>query len=287
MKPNNDSRRLEKALTLAGVLIPLVAVVIAAVMTWQRLTSWRDIMILAGMYSICGIGVTVGFHRMLTHRSFEAHPAVRFTLLAFGCMAGLSDPVRWASIHIQHHAHTDQDEDPHTPLKGLFHAHMGWFLAGFDNDAQTYGAWLHKDAMTRFFQRTFWYWVMLGFVIPFLLGGWTGLLWGGWVRVFLTHHLTFSINSICHTFGQVDFETNDRSRNQWLVGVLAFGEGWHNNHHAFPRSAFHGLRWWQIDVSAYVIVAVERQPIERTLHCCALLDGRNRCASVCVCQALC
>jgi stearoyl-CoA desaturase (Delta-9 desaturase) len=252
------SKYLNQASTLIGVVLPLVAVIAAAIMTWERLTTWRDIAILAVMYMLAGLGITVGFHRMLTHRSFEAPPAARCVLLAFGSMAGLSGPIRWASIHIQHHAHSDDDGDPHTPLKGLFHAHMGWFLAGFEDDPQTYGSWLQNDPLVRFFERTFWYWTALGFVIPYLLGGWTGVLWGGWVRVFLAHHVTFSVNSICHTFGQAPFETSDCSRNQWLVGLLAFGEGWHNNHHAFPRSAFHGLRWWQIDLSAYLIVALER-----------------------------
>jgi stearoyl-CoA desaturase (delta-9 desaturase) len=238
--------------------LPLLAVIFAAVMTWERLTTWRDIAILAVMYMLAGLGITVGFHRMLTHRSFEAHPAARCVLLALGAMAGLSGPIRWASIHIQHHAHSDDDGDPHTPLKGLFHAHMGWFLAGFEDDPQKYGSWLQNDPLVCFFERTFWYWTALGFIIPYLLGGWTGVLWGGWVRVFLAHHVTFSVNSICHTFGQAPFETGDRSRNQWLVGLLAFGEGWHNNHHAFPRSAFHGLRWWQIDLSAYLIIGLER-----------------------------
>jgi stearoyl-CoA desaturase (delta-9 desaturase) len=249
---------LNQASTLIGVVLPLLAVILAAVMTWERLTTWRDIAILAVMYMLAGLGITVGFHRMLTHRSFEAHPAAHCVLLALGSMAGLSGPIRWASIHIQHHAHSDDDSDPHTPLKGLFHAHMGWFLVGFADDPQTYGSWLHNDPLVRFFERTFWYWIALGFVLPYLLGGWTGVLWGGWVRVFLAHHVTFSVNSICHTFGQAPFETGDRSRNQWLVGLLAFGEGWHNNHHAFPRSAFHGLRWWQVDLSAYLIVALER-----------------------------
>jgi stearoyl-CoA desaturase (Delta-9 desaturase) len=249
---------LNQASTLIGVALPLLAVILAAVMTWERLTTWRDIAILAVMYVLAGLGITVGFHRMLTHRSFEAHPAARCVLLALGSMAGLSGPIRWASIHIQHHAHSDEDGDPHTPLKGLFHAHMGWFIAGFEDDPQTYGSWLHNDPLVRFFERNFWYWTVLGFVIPYLLGGWTGVLWGGWVRVFLAHHVTFSVNSICHTFGQAPFETGDRSRNQWLVGLLAFGEGWHNNHHAFPRSAFHGLRWWQVDLSAYLIGTLER-----------------------------
>jgi stearoyl-CoA desaturase (delta-9 desaturase) len=111
--------------------------------------------------------------------------------------------------------------------------------------------------MVMFMTRTFFVWVALGFVIPYLLGGWTGVLWGGLVRIFLTHHVTWSVNSVCHTFGRRMFETSDESKNQWLVGLLAFGEGWHNNHHAFPRSAFHGLRWWQFDLSAYIIRLLE------------------------------
>ena len=109
-----------------------------------------------------------------------------------------------------------------------------------------------------FVNRTFLLWVVLSLGIPLVIGGWTGLLWGGLVRIFLQHHVTFSVNSVCHTFGKREFETNDRSRNEWIVGLLAFGEGWHNNHHAFPRSAFHGLHWWQFDFSGYVIWTLER-----------------------------
>jgi stearoyl-CoA desaturase (delta-9 desaturase) len=195
---------------------------------------------------------------MLTHRSFEARPIVRFVLLALGCMAGMTGPLRWAAIHVQHHARADRDGDPHSPLDGFFHAHMGWFIRGFDADPDTYVPHLVNDPMIRFFQRTTWYWTALGFAVPFALGGWSGLLWGGWVRFFLIIHITFSINSICHMFGRVAFQTNDLSRNQWVLGVFGFGEGWHNNHHAFPRSAFHGLRWWQIDLAGYVIAGLER-----------------------------
>jgi len=215
------------------------------------------VIILMGIYFLTGIGLTIGYHRMLTHRSFQAHPAVRFSLLALGSIAGHTDPVRWASIHIQHHAHSDTDGDPHSPRDSLFHAHFGWIYDGINPQQEIYGKWLLKDTMALFFQRTFLLWVALGFVVPYLLDGWRGLLWGGLVRMFLSHHITFSVNSICHTFGQRPFDTGDRSTNQWLVGVLALGEGWHNNHHAFPRSAVHGLRWWQIDLSAYVIMILE------------------------------
>jgi stearoyl-CoA desaturase (delta-9 desaturase) len=117
---------------------------------------------------------------------------------------------------------------------------------------------LLKDPIVVFVNRTFLLWIALSFVILYLIGGWTGILWGGLVRIFLWHHLTFSVNSVCHTFGKRAFETNDRSRNEWIVGLLAFGEGWHNNHHAFPRSAFHGLHWWQFDLSGYIIWMLER-----------------------------
>lgn len=121
-----------------------------------------------------------------------------------------------------------------------------------------YCRYLFEDSIVVFVNRTLLLWVVLSLGIPLVIGGWTGLLWGGLVRIFLQHHVTFSVNSVCHTFGKREFETNDRSRNEWIVGLLAFGEGWHNNHHAFPRSAFHGLHWWQFDFSGYVIWTLER-----------------------------
>jgi len=143
---------------------------------------------------------------------------------------------------------------------------MGWFLPGFDEDVDTYARGLKTDRMAQFFRRTYWGWTLLAVAIPFLLGGWTGLLWGLGVRLFFTLHMTFSVNSICHTFGRRDFETTDRSRNQWVLGFVALGEGWHNNHHAFPRSAFHGLRWWQIDFSGYLIRGLEALGLARHVH---------------------
>lgn len=248
----------EKALILFIVIAPLVGTVAAIVLLWQRLVSWRDIALLLGMYFFTAIGVTIGYHRMLTHRSFEANPVVRFFFLMCGSMAMEGPAVDWASIHIQHHANTDDEDDPHSPLQGFFHAHLGWFFNGFKSQPQVYGKWLLKDRLAVFMSNSFVLWAVLGFVIPFLIGGWTGLLWGGLVRTFLTTHVTWSVNSVCHTFGKRMFETTDRSMNNWVVGLLAFGEGWHNNHHAFPRSAFHGMRWWQFDLSSYIIWTLEK-----------------------------
>ncbi len=255
---NPVRRTLARIVMLFVVIVPLLGTVLAIVLLWQRLVGWRDVALLIGMYCFTGLGITVGYHRMLTHRSFEAHPVVRFLLLAAGSMAMEGGALTWSSVHIKHHALTDDEGDPHSPLEGFFHAHLGWMLDGLSAEPEKYGSWLLKDRMVVFFERTFFFWVALGFVIPFLIGGWTGLLWGGLVRIFLCHHITWSVNSICHTFGNRMFETEDRSMNNWIVGVLAFGEGWHNNHHAFPRSAFHGMRWWQFDISAYVIRGLER-----------------------------
>ena len=252
------NRRLKQTISVIGVVAPLIGTVFAIWLLWQRLVNWNDIAILAGMYFFTAIGITIGYHRMLTHRGFETHPAVRFFFLMLGSMAVEGPALDWASIHIKHHANTDTEDDPHSPLDGFFHAHIGWFISGFIAEPEVYGKWLLKDPIVMFMSKTFFVWGALGFVIPYLLGGWTGVLWGGLVRMFLTHHVTWSVNSICHIFGARMFDTPDRSKNNWLVGLLAFGEGWHNNHHAFPRSAFHGLRWWQFDLSAYIIRGLEQ-----------------------------
>jgi stearoyl-CoA desaturase (delta-9 desaturase) len=227
-------------------------------MLWEQLVTWRDVAIMVGMYIPVMLGITVGFHRMLTHRSFEAHPAVRFTLLVLGSMACQGPALEWASDHIKHHAHSDKDGDPHSPVEGFVHAHLGWLFTASKTDVQTYGKWLLKDKMLVFVSNTWFLWVLVGLLIPYLLGGWTGMLWGGAVRIFLLNHVTYSVNSICHTFGNKMFVSNDHSRNNWVVGLLALGEGWHNNHHAFPRSAFHGMRWWQFDLSSYTIWTLEK-----------------------------
>ena len=252
-----SKRLLERTALLTLVIAPLVGTVYAIWLLWQRLVNWNDLAILGGMYFFTALGITIGYHRMLTHRSFEAHPIVRFFFLMVGSMAFEGAALDWAAIHIKHHANSDSDDDPHSPLHGFFHAHIGWFVSGFQSEPQIYGRWLLKDRLVVFMSNTFFVWAVLGFVIPYLLGGWTGVLWGGLVRIFLTHHVTWSVNSVCHTFGRRMFDTGDQSRNQWVVGLLAFGEGWHNNHHAFPRSAFHGMRWWQFDMSAYIIRLLE------------------------------
>jgi stearoyl-CoA desaturase (Delta-9 desaturase) len=255
-----------RAAVLVVVVAPFVATGIAIVQLWQWAVTWRDLALLIGLYLPISLGVTVGFHRMLTHRSFRAHPVVRGVLLVCGSMAVEGAAITWAANHLKHHALADKEGDPHSPVDGLFHAHLGWLFTTDDADPEVYCRHLLRDPVVVFVDRTFLLWVALSLLIPFAIGGWTGLLWGGLVRMFYVHHVTWSVNSICHTFGRRSFETSDRSRNQWTVGLLALGEGWHNNHHAFPRSAVHGLDRWQIDASAWLIVGLERLGLARDVQ---------------------
>ncbi|HEX8983040.1 MAG TPA: acyl-CoA desaturase [Ktedonobacterales bacterium] len=255
-----------RAAILTVVVAPLIGVILAIRLLWQSAVSWTDLLLMLVMYSLIALGVTVGFHRMLTHRSFTPHPVVKFILLVLGSMAFEGPALSWAATHIKHHAVSDREGDPHSPMDGFFHAHLGWLFTKQMEDPNVYCRHLVKDPIINFVSRTFILWAALSLVIPFAIGGWHGLLWGGLVRMFLTHHVTWSVNSVCHTFGKRPYETNDASRNEWVVGLLAFGEGWHNNHHAFPRSAIHGLRWWQFDLSGILIVTLEKLGLAKDVY---------------------
>ncbi|HEY1349311.1 MAG TPA: acyl-CoA desaturase [Ktedonobacteraceae bacterium] len=252
-----------KLVILLLVVIPLLGTVAAIVLLWNHGVSLLDVELLVGMYVFIGFGCTVGYHRMLTHRSFVPHPVVKVILLVLGSMAFEGAPITWAATHIRHHALSDRQGDPHSPLEGFFHAHVWWLLKNRMADPRVYCRYLLDDPLVLFIDRTFLLWSVCALAFPCVIDGWHGLLWGGLVRMFLTHHVTWSVNSICHTFGRREYQTSDQSRNQWVVGILALGEGWHNNHHAFPRSAFHGLHWWQIDLSGYLIWGLERLGLAR------------------------
>jgi stearoyl-CoA desaturase (Delta-9 desaturase) len=270
---------LDRFLTGMATVVPFAAVGGAAVLTWQSLLHWSDVVIFAVLYVLTGLGITVGFHRHLTHRAFKAKKWVRATFTAFGSMAIEGPVISWVADHRKHHAFTDVPGDPHSPhvdhghgvrgaLKGLAHAHLGWlFLHTERGKKDRYARDLIEDPTISFIDRTFLLWVIIGLATPFVLGvaiggsittGLTGLLWGGLVRVFLLHHVTYSINSLCHFFGRKNFDTGDESRNLLWLAPLSFGESWHNNHHAFPTSARHGLKPWEIDISAGVIWTLER-----------------------------
>lgn len=248
-----------KVVTLVAVFVPLGATLFAITQLWQRQVIGTDIVMLFGLYLLTGLGITIGFHRYATHRSFKASPVVEFLLLGLGTMAVEGQVIQWVATHWKHHRLADKPGDPHSPLEGLWHAHIGWmFDSKAQGDPSRDAKHLLKDPVAVFIDRTFIAWIALGLLVPFLIDGWRGLIWGGLVRIFLTHHVTWSVNSICHQFGRRTFDTPDQSRNEWIVGLFGLGEGWHNNHHAFPGSAFHGMRWYEIDISGYAIRAMER-----------------------------
>jgi stearoyl-CoA desaturase (Delta-9 desaturase) len=290
VQSNPFFRVVYKTTILLVVLIPLLATVLALRLLWQHVVHTPDLILLAVMYALVAVGVTVGYHRMLTHRSFRAHPVVKLLLLILGSMAFEGPAIQWAATHTKHHARADREGDPHSPVDGFFHAHLGWIFRDGDADPRVYCRHLLNDRIVTFVSKTFLLWAILSLAIPFgigwLVGGWalalTGVLWGGLVRMFLTHHVTWSVNSVCHTFGRREFETTDRSRNEWIVGLLAFGEGWHNNHHAFPRSAFHGLHWWQLDVSSYLIWTLERLGLARGVYRVPAAVVRQRAAKTAI-----
>lgn len=221
-----------------------------------RVTPTHLILFVVG-FLLTGLGITVGFHRLLTHRSFETHPAIEALLLIFGSMAVEGPAKEWVSLHLQHHAHSDENGDPHSPKDGFFHAHWGWMMNVVNQRDGKFTAAVERDPIAMFVSRTFIWWVGVGYVIPFLIAGWEGFIWGGLFRQFAVQQVTFAVNSAAHRWGGRPFDTHDESRNNWWVGLLALGEGWHNNHHAFPSSAFHGLHWWQFDLSAHFIRALQ------------------------------
>jgi stearoyl-CoA desaturase (delta-9 desaturase) len=275
-----DMTRLERNINLIAVFGPFVVLAAVTPLAWHTdLLNWSDVAVFAVMYLVTGLGITVGFHRLFTHRSFKTTRSVRALLAVLGSMAVEGPVIEWVSTHRKHHNFSDVPGDPHSPhvdhspgwrggLRGLAHAHVGWMFRGKDmaNPAR-YAKDLLADRDLRFISRTFPLWVVVGLLLPFglgvaltgtILGGLTGMLWGGAVRVFLLHHATFSINSLCHYFGRRPFATGDQSRNLAWLAPLALGEAWHNNHHAFPTSARHGLGRWQVDPSAWVITGLER-----------------------------
>jgi len=236
--------------------------------------SWINLGLMLGMYLFTMTGVTVGFHRLFTHRSFQTIKPIQFILGALGSMSFQGPLLDWVGRHRLHHQHSDAEGDPHSPyphghglrglLKGFWHSHIGWAFAPMPDGLDRYAGDLRRCRMLRTVSALFPLWALLGVLIPAAIGlafgGWrgciTGFLWGGLVRILLGHHVTWCVNSVCHLWGRKPYASGDESRNNAIVGVLALGEGWHNNHHAFPSSARHGLRWWQFDFSYLVIRAL-------------------------------
>jgi stearoyl-CoA desaturase (delta-9 desaturase) len=252
------SRFARQSVLLVFVAGPLLATGYAMTRLWNDLIGWRELVLFVSLYLATGIGVTFGYHRMLTHRSFETGRVVKVTMLILAAMAVQGSAIDWAANHLKHHAHSDEEGDPHSPLEGFFHAHVGWIFSGPPADRERYGKRYLDDRIVVAIDRTFLVWAALGLVIPYLIAGWQGLLWGGFVRIAVVNHVTWAVNSICHTFGDRPFDIKDQSRNNWLIGLLAFGEGWHHNHHAFPAMAYHGMGWRQFDLTGLMIRLLAR-----------------------------
>ena len=271
--------RAHKISNLFGAVVPFLAFIAAIVLLWNRIVDWSDLALFAVMYVLTGLGVTVGYHRLLTHRSFMTYKPIEYLFAVLGSMAVQGPVIAWVADHRKHHAHTDEEGDPHSPhvghgdglmgaLRGLWFAHMGWLFDSHGRaEAERYARDLVEDPGMRFLSRNFLGVALLGLLIPtglgYLLdgtlkGALTGLLWGGFVRIFMLHHVTWSINSVCHFFGRRRFEVDDQSTNVLWLALPSMGESWHHNHHAFPRAAFHGLRWWEVDLTAIVIRAMRR-----------------------------
>jgi stearoyl-CoA desaturase (delta-9 desaturase) len=272
--------RIHKIGNLVGVGVPPLCVVTAIVLLWNRAIGPLELSLMIVLYVITALGITLGFHRMFTHRAFESSRAFRAVIAVLGSMAVEGSVITWVADHRKHHAFTDIEGDPHSPhlagpgflgaVKGLWHAHIGWLFETVGTaERERFAPDLVKDRALQMVDKLFFLWVALGLAIPFALG-WiigggvgtalTALLWGGVVRVFLLHHVTWSINSVCHFFGRKRFDIEDESRNVFWLAPFSMGEAWHHNHHAFPTSAFHGLRFWErvADPTGLVIALLEK-----------------------------
>ncbi len=265
-----------------SVVGPVAGMLVAIALLWHRSGSawtvgWPEVAAMVAMYALAGFGVTIGFHRLLTHQSFQTARPIRLLLAVLGSSAGQGMLIRWCATHRRHHQKSDRDGDPHSPhlhgegffqmLRGFSHSHVGWCFKADEPQLARSVPDLLSDPALLLIDQLYFLWVGLGLLIPatavgLLLHSWhgfmTGLIWGGLVRICLMQHVTWSVNSVCHIWGNRTFNSGDHSTNNFPVALLSLGEGWHNNHHAFPTSARHGLAWWQVDTTYLVIALMER-----------------------------
>ncbi len=267
----------QRVILATVILVPFLAVLAAVPLAWGGWLGWRDVVIAVAMYFLTGHGITAGFHRLFTHKAFRPNRPVKIALAIAGSMAIEGPVVRWVADHRKHHKFSDRDGDPHSPwrygrsvpalLKGMLWAHMGWMFDGEQTPARQYAPDLLKDRDIVRISKTFALWAFLSLALPAVVGGlwsmsWQGaataFFWGSLVRVSLLHHVTWSINSICHTIGDKPFRSRDESGNVWWLAIPSMGESWHNLHHADPTCARHGVLRGQIDTSARLIWILEK-----------------------------
>jgi stearoyl-CoA desaturase (delta-9 desaturase) len=267
----------EQALVVAFMIVPLLALAAAVPLAWGWGLTWLDVVLAVFFYYLTGLGVTVGFHRHFTHGSFKAKRPLRVALAVIGSTAFQGGVIGWVADHRRHHAFSDKEGDPHSPwlfgtgpaamIRGFWHSHMGWILGRDRTNARRFAPDLLADRDIVAVDRLFLPLTLASLLVPALIGGlvsgtwwgaFTALFWAGLVRVAVLHHVTWSINSICHMFGDRPFAARDRSANVWWLAVLSFGESWHNLHHADPTCARHGVKRGQVDISARIIWIFER-----------------------------
>lgn len=271
----------DRLIMWTALIAPFMGFIVAVIYCWEvGWVTWPFLVMAVVFWIISGKGVTVGFHRLLTHNAFETYRPLRAMWMMLGALSVEGSPLVWCAVHRRHHEFSDQIGDPHSPnlhgkgvwnsIRGFAYGHCGWLLTQYwsDPDLKRYVPDLLKDKFLVAVDRMYYIWVILSLALPAAVGAlitmsWNGallgLLWGGLARIFMGHHITWSINSVCHIFGSRPFKsTNDKSTNNLLCAILGFGEGWHNNHHAFPTSARHGLFWWQVDTSWLTILAMKK-----------------------------
>ncbi|MGK7875555.1 MAG: acyl-CoA desaturase [Xenococcaceae cyanobacterium] len=273
---NDEFQKLQRSWAIANLLIPFIGTIIAIVLACFWGISKIEVGLLVSMYGLTLLGITVGFHRLLAHGAFQTYPVVRVILAILGAMATQGTPIYWVSNHRRHHQYSDRSGDPHSPhvygenslnwLQGLWHSQVAWSFTGEVTNPTLFAKDLIRDPVIMKVNKLYLTWVILGLVIPAVLGGvlsrtWLGLLqgllWGGMMRIFLVHHISSSINSITHLYGSRPFNTRNCSTNNIWLTIPTFGEAWHNNHHAFPNSAKFGLKWWQVDLGYWGIRVLE------------------------------
>ncbi len=258
----------------AQVMLPTLSIFLAMWLLAGKQIYYVELIIFFVMFSLTLLGVGAGYHRLFSHNSFQVTPAVKYLFGIFGSMAAQGPVIWWAGIHRHHHAFTDRVGDPHSPhlngegflnfLKGLWHAHLGWFVSKdiTHHDYIRHVPDLIRDKVVLRVHQLYFFWVILGLVVPGVLAGlilqswkgfFLGILWGGLFRIALVDHMIWSVNSLCHSFGSRPFFSHDQSTNSKWLAIPTFGESWHNNHHAFSYSARFGFHWWQVDISYYVI----------------------------------
>jgi len=288
--------RLQRRITLLLTVGPLAGTVAAISLLWGWGITGLDFALFLSFYAATGIGITVGFHRLFTHRSFRALRPVKVLLAVFGSLALEGSVLQWCSTHRRHHAFADQYGDPHSPhlaqatgflgvVLGLWHAHTGWLFGDDQSDPEEWTPDLVADRDIVRISNAFPWFGLVTFVLPPIIGGlvtWSiggavsAFLWGSLVRIFLLHHVTWSINSICHFYGREAYQARDESKNVWSLSPFSFGESWHNNHHAFPWSARLGLKFWQVDAGWYVIRALRAFRLVRDVKVPSVKDMAKR-----------